>query len=94
MQDKRKNDAQDRRSEETGPTAEKLRTKDEPPTTRTQENENNTRNNGETTQEQHEPGELEQLLERFMDEAEAQKKNKKRTRKIETTAIRQNQQTS
>ena len=38
-----------------------------------QEKEENKRNNEKTIQEQHEPDELEQLLERFTDEAEAEK---------------------
>ena len=38
-----------------------------------QEKEENKRNKEKTIQEQHAPDELEQLLERFMDEAEAEK---------------------
>ena len=75
---RRGEDAQDQRSEDMGPTAKKQRTEDEPLTTQVQGKENNTQSDGKITQEQHEPGELEHLLERFTDEAEAQKEEQEK----------------
>ena len=60
------------------PTTKKQRTEDEPLTTQAQEEENNTQNDGKIIQEQHEPGELEQLLERFTGEAEEQKEEQEK----------------